>query len=94
LKKNISLKDVRREPLIKKPRFSTKLHDMEVAEGSRIKLTCGLLDVCTTEIIYMEWFFNGSSIYSDGDKIFTQSDTILGIFSLELRKVSRSDTGE
>jgi hypothetical protein len=67
---------------------------MEVAEGSRIKLTCGLLDVCTTEIVYTEWFFNGSSIHSDGDKMIMQSDTRLGIFSLELRKVSRSDTGE
>lgn len=66
---------------------------MEVAKGSRIKLTCSLLASPEPEI---EWFRNGFPLLKSEDpqqKYVTSWDP-MGIASLEVRNLVRSDTGE
>ena len=65
---------------------------MEVAKGSRIKLTCSLLASPEPEI---EWFRNGFPLLQteDRQKYITNWDP-MGIASLEIRNLVRADTGE
>lgn len=74
----------------KKPKFSTKLHDLEVAKGSRIKLTCSVIGSPEPET---EWFRNGFPLANNPDKYVTSQHS-LGIASLEIRNVVREDSGE
>ena len=73
---------------------------MEVAKGSRIKLTCSLLSSPEPEI---EWFRNGFPLphphhHQDQDDVdpnkYITSWDPMGIASLEIRNLVRSDTGE
>ncbi|XP_045034081.1 myosin light chain kinase, smooth muscle isoform X2 [Daphnia magna] len=83
--------DGRRDPT-KKPKFSSKLRDMEVAKGCQIKLTCSLLCNPEPEI---EWFRNGLPILKCEDRHrYATSWNPIGIASLEVRDLTRSDTGE
>ena len=79
----------RRDPK-KKPKFSTKLRDMEVAKGSRIKLTCSVMGSPEPE---SEWFRNGFPLMNDNRKYVSSQDS-MGIISLEIRDLVREDTGE
>lgn len=65
---------------------------MEVAKGSRIKLTCSLLASPEPDI---EWFRNGFPLLQNEDrqKYVTNWDS-MGIASLEIRNLVRADTGE
>ncbi|XP_046632684.1 titin homolog isoform X7 [Daphnia pulicaria] len=86
-----SHEDNRRDPS-KKPKFSSKLRDMEVAKGSRVKLSCSLLCSPEPEI---EWFRNGLSILKNVDSHkYVINWNPIGIASLEIRDLCRSDTGE
>ena len=82
-------KETRRDPK-KKPQFSSKLRDLEVAKGSRIKLTCSVIGSPEPEV---EWFRNGFPVASDSDKYISHVDS-MGIASLEIRNLLRTDTGE
>ena len=84
-----NVKETRRDPK-KKPQFSSKLRDLEVAKGSRIKMTCSVIGSPEPEI---EWFHNGFPLTSDQKKYVAQLDS-MGIASLEIRNLVRSDTGE
>ena len=65
---------------------------MEVAKGSRIKLSCSLLCSPEPEI---EWFRNGLSILKNVDNHkYVINWNPIGIASLEIRDLCRSDTGE
>ena len=81
--------DVRRDPR-KRPKFSSKLRDMEVAKGSRIKLTCSVLGGPDTSV---EWFRNGFPVTIDNQKYFSSIDS-MGIAGLEIRNALRGDSGE
>lgn len=81
--------DVRRDPK-KKPRFGSKLRDMEVAKGSRIKLTCSILGQPEPVV---EWFRNGFPLTIDNHKYQSSIDN-MGIASLEIRHLLRGDSGE
>lgn len=65
---------------------------MEVAKGCQIKLTCSLLCNPEPEI---EWFRNGLPILKCEDRHrYATSWNPIGIASLEVRDLTRSDTGE
>jgi len=81
--------ETRRDPK-RKPQFSTKLHDLEVAKGSRIKLTCSVIGSPEPDV---EWFHNGFPLPGDSEKYISHIDS-MGIASLEIRNLLRADTGE
>lgn len=65
---------------------------MEVAKGSRIKLTCSLLGSPEPEI---EWFRNGFPLLQSDDPLkYSTNWDPMGIASLEIRSLVRADTGE
>lgn len=74
-----------------KPKFSTCLRDMEVVKGSRIKLTCSVLASPEPAI---EWFRNGFPLPSEDRNKYVTSWDPIGIASLEIRSLVRSDSGE
>lgn len=66
------------------------MRDMEVAKGSRVKLTCSILAQPEPTI---EWFRNGFPLTIDNRKYVSTLDS-MGIAILEIRDVARSDSGE
>lgn len=66
---------------------------MEVAKGSRIKLTCSVLGSPEPDI---EWFRNGFPLQqqSEDPQKYLSSWDPMGIASLEIRNLVRADTGE
>lgn len=64
---------------------------MEVAKGSRIKLTCSVL---ASPAPVIEWFRNGFPLPADDKSKYVTSWDSIGIASLEIRSLVRADSGE